>query len=200
MPKTMPNALRYALVMGLGLLMNRFLSMLIRPLNLPFELDMSGTVLVALVLEPTAGILVGYGNNFIASLQSHDPSAVIYFAISAAVALVVGVLLKDKEKLNLRRLGLTMAASVLTISVLSTLITIWRIGGRSDFYWEAKFYDMASGLGAPMVLSCFFGAFMMAIGTVLATTCVVALVYCLLPKCLRLAPPREPLASPQPPQ
>ncbi len=195
MPQITSKVKRYALLMLLGILMNRLLSTLIRPLHLPFELDMSGTVLVALTLEPAAGIIVGYLNNFIASLQSHDPSSVIYFVISAAVALVVGCMLKEKSSITPKRLALTMGASVLTISVLSTLITIWRVGGRSDFYWEAKFYDMAQSIGAPMVLCCFFGAFMMAIGTTLATTCVVALVYRLLPKRLRLAPPADVTAT-----
>lgn len=178
------NFKRYLAVMVIGALMNLLLPMAVRPLNLPLGLDMSGTALAAVVLEPAAGIILGFLNNFISSIQQGDPSTVIYFALSAATAVISGVLLHGKRK-SLPRVLAVMGLSLVVLSVLSATFTMWRTGGRSDLYWQRYFFDMLRAKGLPVVVSCFVGAFIQLAGTVTASTAVTTLVYLVLPKSLK---------------
>ena len=93
----MSNKTRYLIIMVLGVVMNRLLYVLSMHFGLPFWLDMSGTILAALLLEPTAGLLVGLVNNFGLAVFNYSSSSLIFYAVSAAAALVVGV--------NMRRNG-----------------------------------------------------------------------------------------------
>ena len=61
----MSNKLRYLIVMSAGVIMNIVLHNLASHLGLPMWLDMTGTALAAIILEPAAGLIVGLINNFV---------------------------------------------------------------------------------------------------------------------------------------
>lgn len=173
---------RYLIVMAISVALNEILSFAIEPLNLPLWLDMVGTALAALVLEPTAGLFVGYINNFFIAVFRYDASSIIYFAVSASVALLVGLLLKDKKKITFKKILTTLCLVILVTSCISCILTMWRSGGVSNLEWEAYFYNMAAQAGMPVIISCFFGAFIVKIPDMIVSAIILAMVYKLLPK------------------
>lgn len=79
----MSNKTRHLIIMVLGAVMNRLLYTLQCILTCLFWLDMSGTVLAALLLEPTAGLLVGLVNNFGLAVFNYSSSSPIFYVVSA---------------------------------------------------------------------------------------------------------------------
>ena len=87
----MNNKTRYLTVMAIGVALNIILHQTAAHLQLPMWLDMTGTALAALMLEPAAGLLVGLANNFRIAVFDYTASSLFYYAVSAAVALIVGL-------------------------------------------------------------------------------------------------------------
>lgn len=185
----MSKKTRYAIVMGISVLMNQVFYILASEsvLDLPFWMDMSGTVFAAIVLEPTAGLLVGFVNNFYLALTLMSSSSILYFAVSAAAALICGLCMRTREgALSWKRILPTMGLLWLVSSALSTLLTLWRSGGVPDLNWEKMYYEMALAWGWHPSLACFFGTAVIKIYDVLAATAVVIVFWLVLPKSLTL--------------
>lgn len=139
--------------MVLGVVMNRLLYVLSMHFGLPFWLDMSGTILAALLLEPTAGLLVGLVNNFGLAVFNYSSSSLIFYAVSAAAALVVGVNMRRNGQIDWKQTVPTMGLLILVTGVLSALLSIWQTGGTLTHPWEVYFYDLAISAGVPWVLA-----------------------------------------------
>lgn len=154
-------------------------------LNLPFWLDFSGTALAAIALEPAAGLLVGFVNNFYLALVAGNPGNIIYFAVSAAIALICGLCMRKKGKLSIKRIIPTMGLLIIVTAALSTLLTIWRTGGVCDSTWELYYSEIALGWGWGRYAACFFGTLIIKVYDTLAVAGVVALAWFLLPKALK---------------
>ncbi|MEG2597689.1 MAG: hypothetical protein RR977_04600 [Oscillospiraceae bacterium] len=181
----MNKKLRYGIVMIASVLINQLFYTIASVLNLPVWLDMTGTALAALVLEPTAGLIVGLVNNFYLSVFVYDSSTLFYYAVSAATALIVGIRMRKDGKIVWKRAFSTAGLVMVVTAVLSTLLTIWRDGGVPTNYWEIYFHDWAFSLGVPQLLCCFIGTFIIKVFDVLATGTLVTLFYFLLPKKLK---------------
>ncbi|MEG1733204.1 MAG: hypothetical protein RR252_08650 [Longicatena sp.] len=180
-----PKVKKYALVMCIGVFLNEFLSTIIVPLDLPLWLDMSGTALVAIVLEPAAGIIVAFIDNFYLSVFRFDASSVIYLALGASMAVITGIRLRNKKQFTFKNIFITWALVIIVTSLLSGIITLWRTGGISDLDWERHFYYVARDAGASNWLACFFGAFAVKVPDISVSGLCVALSYILLPKKLK---------------
>lgn len=185
---------RYLIVMALSVLMNQGFYILASDdvWNLPFWLDFSGTAFAAIVLEPAAGLLVGFVNNFYLAVAAGSPGNIIYFAVSAAVAVICGVCMRKGGKLSLKRILPTMGLLVLVTACLSTLLTIWRTGGVCDSRWELFYYNIAVGWGWSKYAACFFGTLVIKGFDTLATAAIVAVFWLLLPKGLKAPEDTEP--------
>ncbi|WP_195267618.1 hypothetical protein [Eubacterium sp. 1001713B170207_170306_E7] len=188
----MSNKTRYLIIMVLGVVMNRLLYVLSMQFNLPFWLDMSGTVLAALLLEPAAGLIVGLVNNFGLAVFNYSSSSLIFYAVSASAALVVGVNMRRNGQLDWKRTLPTMGLLVLVTGVLSALLSIWQTGGTLTHPWEIYFYNLAISAGIPWVLACFIGTMVIKVFDVIATAGIIAVLYLILPKSLKY-PPETPL-------
>ena len=183
----MNNKARYAIIMLISVLMNQVFFTLGDIYHWPMWLDTTGTALAALVLEPTAGLIVGLINNFYIANFVFDSSTLIYYGVSAAIAIIVGVNMRVNGKLSLKRLLPTMLLVVLVASTLSSLLTMWRSGGVSNSPWEQYYYQIAAGYGAPNIVSCFFGTLVVRVYDTIVSTVVIGVFYVLLPKCLKTA-------------
>lgn len=185
---TMSKTKRYLIVMALSVLMNQGFYLLASDgvLNLPFWLDFSGTAFAALALEPAAGLLVGFVNNFYLAVTLGNTGNILYFAVSAAIALICGLCMRRNGKLSAKRILPTMGLLVLVTAALSTLLTIWRTGGVCDSTWELFYYNIAMAWGWGKYLSCFFGTLVIKVYDTLATSLIVAAFWFLLPKELTL--------------
>ncbi len=155
--RTMSKTKRYLIVMLLSVLMNQGFYILASDngLDLPFWLDFTGTAFAAIVLEPAAGLLVGFVNNFYLAVTLGNTGNIIYFAVSAAIAVICGVCMRKGGRLSTKRILPTMGLLIAVTAVISTLLTIWRTGGRCDSKWELFYYDIAMGWNWGKYVSCF---------------------------------------------
>lgn len=184
----MNNTKRYAIVMLISVLFNTTFYLVAHFCHLPVWLDLQGTAFAAMVLEPAAGLLVGLANNFISSIFFYDASSLIYYAVSASVALIVGLYLKENDKIKASRILPTIIMVILATSFISALLTIWRTNGVPNSQWEYYFYEIAMNYGIPQFLSCFFGALVLKTGDAAISVVLITILYWLLPKSLRYPP------------
>lgn len=187
----MNNKKRYAIVMAISVIFNTIFYLCAHFFHLPIWLDLQGTAFAAMVLEPTAGLLVGLINNFIEAIFFYDVSSIIYFAVSASVALIVGLYLRHNNKIQPKRIIPTIILVVIATSFISAILSMWRSGGIPDSKWELYFFTMAKDLGVPTFFSTFFGTFVLKIGDALVSTLLIAILYFILPKSLRYTPVQE---------
>lgn len=183
----MSKKARYLIVMLLSVAMNQGFYILASDnvLDLPFWLDIAGTAFAAIVLEPAAGLLVGFTNNFYLAVTRGDSSSLLYFAASAAVAVIAGVCMRKEGRLSLKRVLPTMGLIVAVTTVISGLLTLWRTGGVPDAKWELFYFNQGLSWGWPKALCCFFGVLVIKVYDILATTAIVGAFWFLLPKKLK---------------
>lgn len=186
MKRELNKKTKYIIVMLIGVLMNMIFYTVASLLNLPVWFDLSGTALVSIMLEPASGIIVGFINNFYLSLIQQDIGTIIYFAVSAAVAVICGVCMRDKDgKVSAKRILPTLLLVFVVSTVLSSLLTIWKSDGVSNGKWELFFYQWALDAGFPKYISTFFGAGIVKIFDTLGNAVMVAIFYFVLPTSLK---------------
>ncbi|MGL4607142.1 MAG: hypothetical protein ACRCU3_06705 [Eubacteriaceae bacterium] len=176
---------RYLILMIFSALLNQILFTLAATFELPFWLDLPGTALAALILEPTAGLLVGFANNFYEAIYFRDSTAIIYYAVSAAVALIVGINMRVEGKIRWQRIFSTLVLIIFVTSFLSTLLLFLESNGVLIEKWEIFYYSIAIANGFPEILSVFFGIFVVKVYDTLASTLLIIAIFFLLPKKLR---------------
>lgn len=187
--KTMSNKKRYAIIMALSVIMNEGLYELCLIYKLPCWLDTSGTALAALVLEPTAGLLVGLINNFYLAISSGDPQRLLYYAASASVALIAGNTLRDAAgRVDWHRLKVTIPLLILIPNFFIIVLMFIMDGGQVFGDYAVLFDNMALGWGWSPALSAIFGTLADKTMDVFAVVGVVALVYRILPDHLKYSP------------
>lgn len=186
MKKPTDNVKKYVIVMLIGVILNQGLYTLSSFLDLPTWLDVTGTALVAIALEPAAGVIVGFINNFCLSLIFNDMSTIIYFLVSGAVAVICGVCMRNKKgEVDIKRVIPTMLIVFVVSVIISGTISLFRVDAISNSYWELHFYNQFIDMGIPRYLSCYFDvAIVKGIDTVI-TTILVMLAFVLLPKSLK---------------
>lgn len=176
---------RYLLIIVLSVLLNYGLSTLASALNLPLWLDTTGTAFAALALEPAAGLIVGLINNFYEAIFLYGASSLIFYAISAAMAIVVGVTLR-KAGWSLRKRALvTLGLAVLLNVGLSIVLNLWQGGGNLVHPWEQNFRDIFAGLGLGRSLAAALGITLVKTFDVAVTLALAGGLYRLTPKRLR---------------
>lgn len=148
---------RYAIVMMIGVALNLGLYQAAHIFHLPAWMDNIGTAYAALVLEPSAGLLVAFATNFYQAAFIYNSSSIVYYAVSASAALSIGILMRKQGKIEWKRLLLSLLCYFVVSSLLSTVLTLWRTAGVPDSAWEHHFYDLALRAGLPTWLSCLFG-------------------------------------------
>src|SRR5574344_1373639 len=100
----MTNRKRYIIVMFFSVMLNEALYLFASSFNLPVWLDFGGTLLSAVMLEPAAGIIVGFANNFFLSVKNGDSTMIIYFIASAASAVIAGLMIRKNGKIKISRI------------------------------------------------------------------------------------------------
>lgn len=181
----MSNKTRYGIIMLLGVLLNQIFFTLSALLNLPFWLDLPGTALAAIVLEPTAGLLVGFVNNFYEAIFYKDANGIIYYAVSASVALIVGINMRKEGRIVWKRALMTIPLVIIVTSVLSTVLLYWDSGGVLISHWEIVYHDFFLGIGLPNYISTFLGIFVIKVYDTLASGVIIAVTYFILPAKLK---------------
>lgn len=179
------NLKRYTIVMIICVILNLVFYLAAHFCHLPVWLDMQGTVLAAIVLEPAAGLLVGLFHNFVEAIFFYDVSSIIYFGVSASAALIAGLFLVKEGKIQKRRIPAAILLIAASTTFISTLLTYWTSAGVPDSMWERHFYQLALNAGVPKILSTVFGIFVLKAGDLLISSVLVAIAYLFLPKALK---------------
>lgn len=181
-PKVTGKAARYAVVMAIGVLMNLLLNVLAQMLNLPLWLDTTGTIFVSLALEPAAGLLVGLVNNLILSIAEFGTGSLLYYSVSAAIALIAGLLMKKGGKITIGRIIIS-AAIMLTVSTLfaGTTDIILDMGAPPSTYWENYYYGIFTGINLPHTLSYYLSEFVVKLYDTLASIAIALVAYFMVP-------------------
>ena len=115
-----PQVVHYAKVMAICCVANFVLYELASYTALPVWLDTTGTAIAAFVLEPAAGIFVGFVNNLLLAAQSGGAGGILFLSESAAVAIIYGKLFKRGEKVSAK----TVVKTLLLVVVICTLLQL----------------------------------------------------------------------------
>ncbi|MEG1431849.1 hypothetical protein [Eubacterium sp.] len=176
---------RYFIVMALGVVMNEALYAFCHYFQLPLWLDTSGTVFAAVVLEPTAGLIVGLINNFYLAITSGNNQDMLFYAVSAAVAVITGVGLRRNGRIVWRRLPMVMGLMILSNCIIVNILMLWVNKGVLGSHWAMIFYNQAIAWGWPEVLSSIFGTCIVKIMDSIATCLLLPVFFYCLPKGLK---------------
>lgn len=150
-----PKGIYYAKMMALCVVLNMGLYQLSSFFSLPIWLDTTGTALAAFLLEPAAGLLVGYANNLYLAVIQADAGTLLYYLLSAIVALVYGVLFARGKKVTKKSLAWAVFYLVIVCAALSTALAYALADGVPTSSAERAFMAYFSGLGFPALPACF---------------------------------------------
>lgn len=180
----MSNKRRYFIVMLLGVIMNLGLSKIAE--LYPVWLDVSGTAMAAIVLEPAAGLLVGLINNFYIALFKYDQTTLIYYCVSAAVAVIAGNIVKNREgRITVKGVLIAIVLVIVVSTALSSAITIWQSAGLSNAVFEqVKFNQFVAG-GMHPYMACVLTTLIVKTYDTIATAVIIGIIYVILPKNLK---------------
>lgn len=176
------NVIRYAMIIFIGALLNLGLYYVAHIFHLPMWIDNVGTAYAAIILEPAAGLLAAFATNFFQAAFIYDSSSIVYYMVSAMAALCFGIAIRKNKKICWKRLFVAVILYVLTATVLSYLLTIWRTAGIPESGWERYFYEMAEGFGAPSLIAGFFGVFVLKVADGCVMAVILPILYMLTPK------------------
>lgn len=150
--KAHPKVVVYALTMLACVVLNEVLYAVATTLGLPVWLDTVGTALAAVLLEPAAGLLVGFANNLILAVQMGNAGNLLYYCLSAITALVFGTLFAREKKITLRSVGWAALFLVVLESALSCLLAFSLASGHLTTATEQFYGSLLSGVNLPEVV------------------------------------------------
>lgn len=178
----MTDKKRYFIIMVIGVLMNECLYGICRLVHAPFWLDTSGTGFAALMLEPAAGLIVGLINNFYLAITTGNSSNLLYFAVSAIPAIVIGVGMRnDDGQVVWKRMIPVFIILVVLETAISSPLSLWMDGGVLTTWWEQHVYGLAIGWGWSQTAAVWLATFLIKIPDTVATLAVIYGLYRVLP-------------------
>lgn len=151
-----PKVMYYLKIMALGVALDIVLYDLVSWLGLPLWLDTAGTALVAVVLEPAAALIVGFIDNLYLAIVFQNAGNLLYFALSAIVALVYGILFAKGRKITGRSIGFAVLFLVVASAAISTLLSYAFDGGVPTLAGTVDYWEILVEWGVPAPLACFF--------------------------------------------
>ena len=150
---------KYLMIMVLGTVMNFMFYGMARVLDLPIYMNSIGTGYAAMLLEPAAGLLVGYIYNFFEAILIYGPESMIYYATTAVTAIAIGVRLRKEGSIEIRRLPSTVLFITVVNTIISGCLTIRRTGGDFSDSWEAGMIEALMERGISKYVSYFISSF-----------------------------------------
>lgn len=150
---------RYLKVMAIGVLIDLVCYLIAHYAHLPAWMDANGTAYSAMMLEPTAGLLVAFLVSFFKATFVYTTRDLIAYSLNAAVALIFGIGMRKCGEICLRRLFPMAGLFVVVNSLLGLAVGLWQGGLISG--WENYFYQAALGVGMPQFIAQLFGVFVL---------------------------------------
>ena len=175
---------RYIVVMLTGIVINFVCYMLAHYGHLPMWIDLVGTCYAAMVLEPAAGLFIGFLISMTQAVVFYDSSSIIFYATVAAGALIVGTLMRKNGKICLSRIVPVMILLTVVNTILAGTVSVWS-GGLSSG-WERFFRDwLVARTGASEIMGMYFGTFILKISDGIVMGILLPILWKLTPKSLR---------------
>ncbi|WP_218971887.1 ROK family protein [Raoultibacter phocaeensis] len=153
--KAHPKVVFYLKFMVLGIVLDIVLYNLAAWSGLPLWLDTAGTALVAIMLEPAAALIVGFVNNMYLAVVFQNAGNLLYFALSAIVALVYGILFARGRKITMRSIGIALVFLVGVSAVISLGLCYAFDGGVPTTAGTVDYFGLLAGWGVPAPIACF---------------------------------------------
>ena len=150
---------KYLIVMALGTIINLIFYSAARIFDLPLFMNSVGTGYAAMMLDPAAGLLVGYIYNFFEALLIYGPESMIYYITTAVTAIGIGLRIRKEGIIEIRRLPTTVLIITVINTIISGCLTILRTRGSLENGWEAGMMEIMMGNGIPRYASYFLSAF-----------------------------------------
>ena len=141
----------------------------------PVWLDTTGTAIVACLLDPAAGIIVGFVNNLVLAFYTGNAGNILYIAQSAVVAIAYGLLMPVDANGDFPRgnMGKLLAIVILVQTVISFALSMILAQGSLITIFMQAYQQAFMDWGLPFPVAT-FGALL--IDRVLDSLCVIALV------------------------
>lgn len=153
--KTQNTMKRYLLVMGVGVAIDLVCYFIAHYAQLPAWMDANGTAYAAMLLEPAAGLFVGFLINFFKATFVYSSQDLIAYFLNASVALIFGIGMRKGGIIQIKRLFPMAGLFVVVNTLLGTLIGLWQGGLISG--WEHQFMELALSWGFAALPASFFG-------------------------------------------
>ena len=150
---------KYLIIMALGTILNFIFYSAARIFDLPLFMNSVGTGYAAMMLEPAAGLLVGYVYNFFEALLIYGPESMIYYITTAVTAIGIGLRIRKEGIIEIRRLPSTVLFITIINTFISGCLTIRRTKGNLEDGWEVGMMETMVENGIPRYVSYFLSAF-----------------------------------------
>lgn len=144
-----PKMAAYGVTMLACVLLNEGLYAAARVLGAPVWLDTVGTALAAILLEPAAGLIVGFANNLLLAVQMGSAGNLLYYGLSALSALAFGLLFGRGKKVTPRAIGQAALVLVVAESALSCALAFALAGGQLTTAAEQAYGAALASFGLP---------------------------------------------------
>ena len=145
---------RYLIVMVVCFLCNVVLVKTCEALGAPFWLDTFGTVMASVLLEPCAGIIVGFFTNC-AETFGAEKWAILYFMTSAVAAIIPGLMIRGKNKFRFNMFLPAMVITTISTAAVATIQTMLINSGIVGNIWEFKIYTSLCAIGINRIQAVF---------------------------------------------
>ncbi|MGI6500261.1 MAG: hypothetical protein ACOX1S_05125 [Anaerostipes sp.] len=157
MEKQSEKTKNYIKIMSIGVAVDLICYLIGHFFHIPAWMDANGTAIVAMLLEPGAGILVGFVINFYKAAFIYTSKELIAYLLSASIAIIIGIGIRKKGKISIKRIIPLSFLCMLVNWNLAFLIDLWQGGVIS--HWENQFYHMARSQGHSKYMAMYLGIF-----------------------------------------
>ena len=147
--KSNPKVRMYTGVIAFGVALNLLLYVITSEVfHQVIWLDTTGTAIVAFLLEPAAGIIVGFINNLILAIHAGNAGNLLYFGESAVTALAYGLLLHHAKNPKvtfasaLKVLGIIIGVQSFISVGLAMLLSDGQLTAAVAQFYQQSFMDL----------------------------------------------------------
>jgi hypothetical protein len=158
--KSNPKVRMYTGVIAFGVALNLLLYVITSEVfHQVIWLDTTGTAIVAFLLEPAAGIIVGFINNLILAIYAGNAGNLLYFGESAVTALAYGLLLHHAKNPKvtfvsaLKVLGIVIGVQSFISVGLAMLLSDGQLTAVVAQFYQQSFMDLGMASFTSTVLA-----------------------------------------------
>ena len=144
-----PRAMRLIAAMGACVAIDFLCFKAAQLLGAPVWLDTVGTALAASLLEPAAGLIVGFVDNLLLAIEYGNPGNMLYYVLSAIVALVYGTMLARGRARSPKRVASALGLIAILGAAIGWGLSLLLADGRLTTAAEQAYENALLSVGLP---------------------------------------------------